>query len=160
MLVHAGLKSEGVIPRNQFLDENGDFTLSVGDQVRVAMETVDDGWGETRLSREKARRAESWQMLEKAFETSEVVKGLLNGKVKGGFTVDIERHPRLPPWFPRGHPPACAKPPTSKAVAWTSRSSSWINAATTSSSPAARCSKKRTAPSAKPCSPPCRRGSR
>ena len=90
VLVHAGLKSEGVIPRNQFLDENGDFTLSVGDQVRVAMETVDDGWGETRLSREKARRAESWQMLEKAFETSEVVKGLLNGKVKGGFTVDID----------------------------------------------------------------------
>jgi len=89
VLVHAGLKSEGVIPRNQFTDENGDFALAVGDQVQVAMETVDDGWGETRLSREKAKRAESWQMLERAFGSSDVVKGVLNGKVKGGFTVDI-----------------------------------------------------------------------
>ena len=87
--VYAGLKSEGVIPRSQFTTEDGEFGLEVGDQVKVAMETVDDGWGETRLSREKARRAESWQMLEHAFEHSEVVKGALNGKVKGGFTVDI-----------------------------------------------------------------------
>lgn len=89
VLVHAGLKSEGVIPRNQFTDENGDISLSVGDQVQVAMETVDDGWGETRLSREKAKRAESWLMLERAFGSSGAVKGILNGKVKGGFTVDI-----------------------------------------------------------------------
>ncbi len=87
--VHAGLKSEGVIPRGQFLDEGGDFVLEVGDQVKVAMETVDDGSGSTRLSREKARRAESWEMLEHAFEEAKVVKGVLNGKVKGGFTVDI-----------------------------------------------------------------------
>ncbi len=87
--VHAGLKSEGVIPRSQFLNENGEFSLEVGDQVKVAMETVDDGFGETRLSREKARRAESWQMLEHAFDAGEAVKGILNGKVKGGFTVDI-----------------------------------------------------------------------
>ena len=90
VVVYAGLKSEGVIPRSQFLNENGEFGLEVGDQVKVAMETVDDGFGETRLSREKARRAESWQMLEQAFEHNEVVKGLLNGKVKGGFTVDID----------------------------------------------------------------------
>jgi len=89
VLVHAGLKSEGVIPRSQFLNEDGEFSLEVGDQVQVAMETVDDGWGETRLSREKARRAESWQMLEHAFSTGDVIKGILNGKVKGGFTVDI-----------------------------------------------------------------------
>ncbi|MYA18127.1 MAG: 30S ribosomal protein S1 [Gammaproteobacteria bacterium] len=89
VLVHAGLKSEGVIPRSQFLDEGGEFSLEVGDQVQVAMETVDDGWGETRLSREKARRAESWQMLESAFATGDVITGVLNGKVKGGFTVDI-----------------------------------------------------------------------
>ena len=88
--VHAGLKSEGVIPRSQFVDENGEFGLEIGDQVKVAMETVDDGFGETRLSREKARRAESWQKLEEAFEASEAVKGIINGKVKGGFTVDIE----------------------------------------------------------------------
>ena len=89
VLVHAGLKSEGIIPRSQFVNDNGEFGLEVGDQVQVAMETVDDGWGETRLSREKARRAESWQMLESASSTGDVIKGVLNGKVKGGFTVDI-----------------------------------------------------------------------
>ena len=89
VVVHAGLKSEGEIPRSQFLNENGEFGLEIGDQVKVAMETVDDGGGKTRMSREKARRAESWEMLEYAFENNEVVKGVLNGKVKGGFTVDI-----------------------------------------------------------------------
>ncbi len=89
VVVHAGLKSEGVIPRAQFVDDNGDFKLEIGDQVKVAMEVVDDGFGETRLSREKARRAESWMMLEDAFEKNEVVTGIINGKVKGGFTVDI-----------------------------------------------------------------------
>ncbi|MDT8429016.1 MAG: 30S ribosomal protein S1 [Pseudomonadales bacterium] len=87
--VHAGLKSEGVIPRNQFLDESGAFHLNIGDQVKVALETVEDGFGETRLSREKARRAESWMVLEDAFEKNEVVMGVINGKVKGGFTVDL-----------------------------------------------------------------------
>jgi small subunit ribosomal protein S1 len=89
VIVHAGLKSEGVIPKSQFVNERGEFTLQVGDRVKVAMEVVDDGFGETRLSREKARRAESWQMLEDAFEKEEVVTGIINGKVKGGFTVDI-----------------------------------------------------------------------
>jgi small subunit ribosomal protein S1 len=89
VVVHAGLKSEGVIPRSQFVSEAGEFTLSVGDQVKVAMEVVDDGWGETRLSREKARRAESWMMLDDAFDKNEVVTGVINGKVKGGFTVDV-----------------------------------------------------------------------
>jgi len=89
VVVHAGLKSEGIIPRSQFTHEDGTFELSIGDQVKVAMEVVDDGWGETRLSREKARRAESWQMLEEAFEKNEVVQGIINGKVKGGFTVDV-----------------------------------------------------------------------
>jgi small subunit ribosomal protein S1 len=87
--VHAGLKSEGVIPRSQFLDESGDFSLSVGDEVQVALEAVEDGFGETRLSREKARRAESWIDLEHAHAVEEVVRGMINGKVKGGFTVDI-----------------------------------------------------------------------
>ena len=89
VVVHAGLKSEGVIPRIQFVNEAGEFNLNVGDQVKVAMEVVDDGWGETRLSREKARRAESWMMLDDAFEKSEVITGIINGKVKGGFTVDV-----------------------------------------------------------------------
>ncbi|HEX7034733.1 MAG TPA: 30S ribosomal protein S1 [Pseudomonadales bacterium] len=89
VVVHAGLKSEGVIPRSQFLDENGEFNLKIGDQVHVAMEVVDDGFGETRLSREKAKRAETWKMLEEAFDKNAVVEGQISGKVKGGFTVDI-----------------------------------------------------------------------
>jgi len=87
--VHAGLKSEGVIPRSQFVDANGNCTLNVGDEVQVALEAVEDGFGETKLSREKAKRAESWKELEAAHEADEVVTGVINGKVKGGFTVDI-----------------------------------------------------------------------
>lgn len=87
--VHAGLKSEGVIPRNQFLDEQGNLSLEVGDTVKVALETVEDGFGETRLSREKAKRAESWMELEEAYEKNDIVTGVINGKVKGGFTVDL-----------------------------------------------------------------------
>ena len=90
VVVHAGLKSEGVIPKDQFLNEQGEFELSIGDQIKVAMEIIDDGWGETRLSREKAKRAESWQKLENAIENNEIVNGIISGKVKGGFTVDIE----------------------------------------------------------------------
>ncbi len=89
VIVNAGLKSEGVIPRGQFLDEDGDFSLAVGDEVRVALETVEDGFGETRLSREKAKRAESWLKLEAAYESDEPVSGQISGKVKGGFTVDL-----------------------------------------------------------------------
>ena len=87
--VHAGLKSEGLIPRSQFLDDDGQFHLEVGDEVYVALEAIEDGDGATRLSREKARRAETWKNLESSFEGGEVVKGIINGKVKGGFTVDI-----------------------------------------------------------------------
>jgi len=87
--VHAGLKSEGIIPRSQFLNEEGELEIAVGDEVKVALEAVEDGFGDTRLSREKAKRAEAWSELEKAYEAEEVVKGVINGKVKGGFTVDI-----------------------------------------------------------------------
>ena len=86
--VNAGLKSEGQIPAAQFRDENGELTIAIGDDVHVALEAVEDGFGETRLSREKAKRAEAWKILEAAFEKDEIVKGVINGKVKGGFTVD------------------------------------------------------------------------
>ena len=76
--VHAGLKSEGVIPRIQFLDEQGNLSLKVGDEVKVALETVEDGFGETRLSREKAKRAESWMELEAAYEKNDIVTGVIN----------------------------------------------------------------------------------
>ena len=87
--VHAGLKSEGVIPRDQFLNDLGELTINVGDEVHVALDAVEDGFGETKLSREKAKRAESWTVLEAAFAAEEIVKGVINGKVKGGFTVDV-----------------------------------------------------------------------
>src|SRR6056300_809628 len=87
--VHAGLKSEGVIPASQFANDQGEITLQIGDEVQVALESVEDGFGETRLSREKAKRAEAWKDLEAAFEADEVVKGVINGKVKGGFTVEL-----------------------------------------------------------------------
>ena len=88
--VNAGLKSEGQIPASQFRDENGDLSIAIGDEVHVALEAVEDGFGETRLSREKAKRAEAWKILEAAFEKDEIVKGVINGKVKGGFTVDVD----------------------------------------------------------------------
>jgi len=88
--VHVGLKSEGVIPCAQFQDESGELEVNVGDSVQVAMDAVDDGFGETRLSREKAKRAESWQMLERVYEGQDVIKGTISGRVKGGFTVEIQ----------------------------------------------------------------------
>jgi small subunit ribosomal protein S1 len=87
--VHAGLKSEGVIAKSEFLDEQGAFDLEVGSVVKVALETVEDGFGATKLSREKAKRAEMWMELEAAYEKNDVVTGIINGKVKGGFTVDL-----------------------------------------------------------------------
>jgi small subunit ribosomal protein S1 len=89
VIVNAGLKSEAVIPRAQFLDDKGELEVQIGDEVPVALEAVEDGFGETKLSREKAKRAESWIELEKAFEAQDVVTGVINGKVKGGFTVDV-----------------------------------------------------------------------
>ena len=90
VVVSAGLKSEAVIPTQQFKNERGEIEVSVGDDVEVALDSVEDGSGETRLSREKAKRARTWERLEKAFEEGEVVTGLINGRVKGGFTVEID----------------------------------------------------------------------
>lgn len=87
--VHAGLKSEGIIPRSQFLNESGELEVAIGDTVQVSMDAVDDGFGETRLSREKAKRAESWQILEDVYDKGDVINGLISGRVKGGFTVEI-----------------------------------------------------------------------
>jgi small subunit ribosomal protein S1 len=89
VIVNAGLKSEGVIPKNQFLNADGDVEVAIGDQVEVALDTVEDGFGATRLSRDKAKRNHAWQVLEKAFEAEETVIGRINGKVKGGFTVEL-----------------------------------------------------------------------
>jgi len=90
VLVSAGLKSEAVIPREQFKNDKRDSELAVGDEVEVALDAVEDGFGETKLSREKAIRARTWIDLEKAFEEGAVVEGIINGRVKGGFTVEID----------------------------------------------------------------------
>ena len=87
--VHAGLKSESIIPLEQFRGESGAIEVMIGDSVEVALDTVEDGFGATRLSREKAKRARAWARLESSFEEAVTVTGFINGKVKGGFTVDI-----------------------------------------------------------------------
>ncbi|GGZ97792.1 30S ribosomal protein S1 [Ignatzschineria ureiclastica] len=89
VIVDAGLKSEGRIPAEQFQDLNGELEVQVGDKVDVVLESLEDGFGETRLSREKAKRAEVWAFLEKKLENDEIIKGVISGRVKGGFTVDI-----------------------------------------------------------------------
>jgi|TARA_B110000902_G_scaffold191566_1_gene216976 small subunit ribosomal protein S1 len=90
VMVNAGLKSEGAIPAEEFQNEKGEVTVVVGDIVDVALETLEDGFGATQLSREKAKAAEAWIKLEHAFEANETVIGVMTGKVKGGFTVELE----------------------------------------------------------------------
>ena len=90
VMVNAGLKSEGAIPVEEFQNEKGEVTVVVGDIVDVALETLEDGFGATQLSREKAKAAEAWIKLEHAFEANETVMGIMTGKVKGGFTVELE----------------------------------------------------------------------
>ena len=90
VVVSAGLKSEAVIPASQFKNEKGELEVRVGDHIEVALDSVEDGFGETKLSRERAKRVRTWEALEDAFEHSKIVKGVINGRVKGGFTVDIE----------------------------------------------------------------------
>jgi small subunit ribosomal protein S1 len=113
VVVNAGLKSEGVIPLDQFRNNAGDIDVKVGDEIDVALDAVEDGYGETRLSREKAKRAKAWEELEKACEASATVTGVISDKVKGGFTVDISSI--------RAFLPGSATPATWKASRWNSR---------------------------------------
>ncbi|MDE5284703.1 MAG: S1 RNA-binding domain-containing protein, partial [Candidatus Blochmannia sp. A2] len=89
VLVDAGLKSESAIPIEQFHNSQGRLDIKVGDHVDVALDAIEDGFGETLLSREKAKRHEAWLILEQAHEREEIVTGVINGKVKGGFTVEL-----------------------------------------------------------------------
>lgn len=91
IVVDAGLKSESYIPIEQFYDENGNLEIKVGDEVKVALEMLEDGFGSTRLSRERAKRLESWSHLERAYEAKETIHGIIVGRVKGGFTVEINK---------------------------------------------------------------------
>ncbi|MGO3641743.1 MAG: 30S ribosomal protein S1 [Psychrobacter sp.] len=87
--VDTGLKSEGIVAREEFLSEEGELEVEVGDSVDVVVEAVDNGMGQTLLSREKAKRVETWNFLEKIYDNDEIVKGIISSKVKGGFTVDV-----------------------------------------------------------------------
>ena len=89
VIVSAGLKSEGVIPKWQFLNEEGDLEVSIGDEVEVALDLIEDGLGATLLSRDKAKKHKAWGELETAFEAEETITGRINGKVRGGFTVAV-----------------------------------------------------------------------
>ena len=89
IIINAGLKSEGIIPKNQFLDSNGELEIKIGDTVEVILDMVEDGYGETILSREKAKRTKVWSELEKIQNTQEIIQGKVCGKVKGGFTVEL-----------------------------------------------------------------------
>ncbi|MDC3161528.1 30S ribosomal protein S1 [Gammaproteobacteria bacterium] len=88
--VHVGLKSEGVISLDEFRNNEGSVEVNIGDEVEVALEAVEDGYGETRISREKARKIATWKMLEEALETGEFVSGKIHNRVKGGFAVEVE----------------------------------------------------------------------
>ena len=90
VIVNVGLKSEAVIDINQFKNERGELEVKAGEQIEVALDAVEDGTGETRLSREKAKRARTWTRLEEAFNAAAIVTGIISGRVKGGFTVDID----------------------------------------------------------------------
>ena len=91
IIVNAGLKSEGIIPIDQFYDEHGELEVALGDEVDVALDSIEDGYGETRLSREKAKRKIAWTVLEKAHEANETITGVITERVKGGFTVDVDK---------------------------------------------------------------------
>lgn len=91
VIVDAGLKSESYIAKEQFYSETGELEVSVGDEVKVALEVIEDGFGSTRLSRERAKRLESWGHLEEAYEAKETIRGVIVGRVKGGFTVEINK---------------------------------------------------------------------
>ena len=88
--VHVGLKSEGIISLDEFKNNDGEVEINIGDEVEVALEAVEDGYGETRISREKARKISTWKMLEDALETGEFVTGKIHNRVKGGFAVEVD----------------------------------------------------------------------
>tara|TARA_B100000123_G_scaffold88044_1_gene63825 strand:- start:3329 stop:4987 length:1659 start_codon:yes stop_codon:yes gene_type:complete len=90
VIVNAGLKSEGMIPIDQFINYQGDLEVKEGDVVEVSLDAIEDGFGETKLSREKAKKAKAWVKMEEAFEKKEILSGRITGKVKGGFTIEMQ----------------------------------------------------------------------
>ncbi len=90
VVVHVGLKSEAAVPKQEFYNESGELDLKVGDEVQLTLEAIEDGHGNTRVSREKAIKQEVWKRIEDSIERDEIIKGLITGSVKGGMTVDVQ----------------------------------------------------------------------
>lgn len=150
VVVNAGLKSEGVIPTEQFMNDEGELEVQVGDVVEVALETPEDGFGETRMSREKAKRAKAWDRLEGAMEEEQYVTGKISGKVKGGYTVELgDIRAFLPGSLVDVRPVRDTAYLEGKELEF--KLIKLDGAATTWSSPAVRWSSRNTAPSARNC---------
>ena len=90
VVVHVGLKSEASVPISEFFDDSGELSVSIGDEVQLTLEAIEDGHGNTRVSREKAIKQEVWKRIENCLASEKVLKGLITGQVKGGLTVDIQ----------------------------------------------------------------------
>ena len=90
LVVHVGLKSEAAIQKSEFLNELGELDLEIGDEVQLTLEAIEDGHGNTRLSREKAIKQEVWKRIEDCLADDAILKGLITGSVKGGMTVDVQ----------------------------------------------------------------------
>ena len=157
VVVNVGLKSEAVIPLEQFKNERGEIEVKVGDERRSRARRVEDGSGETRLSREKAKRARTWTRLEEAFDEGRDRHGHHQRPRQGRLHRRDRQRPRVPARFARRRAPGARHRATSKARRSSSRSSSSTRSATTSSCRAARSSSRNTAPSASSCSTTCRK---
>ena len=89
VILHLGLKSEAIVPSSEFLNDSGELDVNIGDEIQLTLEAVEDGYGYTRVSREKAIKQQMWEMLKKSFADNSTVKGLITASVKGGMTVDL-----------------------------------------------------------------------
>ena len=90
VVVHVGLKSEAAVPKAEFYNESGELDLKIGDEVQLTLEAIEDGHGNTRVSREKAVKQEVWKRIEESMSSNTILKGLITGSVKGGMTVDVQ----------------------------------------------------------------------
>ena len=157
VVVNAGLKSESIIPVEEFRNDRGEVEVKPGDFVSVAIEALEDGYGATRLSRDKAKRLAAWHELEKRAREGREGRGHDQRQGEGRPHRHGERHPRLPARLARRHAAGEGHHAVRRQADASSRSSSSTASATTWSCRAARCSKRPRAPSASSCSRRCRK---
>jgi ribosomal protein S1 len=140
VVVNAGLKSEAYVPLSEFKSDKGELEVQVGEFVSVAIVAMENGYGDTIVSRDTAKRLASWMSLEKSLESGEFVTGTTSGKVKGGLTVLVNGIRAFLPvrWSTPAPPRTCLR---TRTRPWNSRSSSSIASATTSCCRAVRWSR-------------------